>query len=255
MSTWGVVSVDQQADGAVDLSGVFIRSSLALPSASLINAYQPELDVCTFSNDILDSSDVTEIPDLGVVFTPEFVSAGEVIPFTGASGSYAELHRNVTPAQTIGGFTTPEFTAYIVPEGVTLTGPVPSDLSFSIPGDVFPAFANVAVPAVEALQVQSPANGEAVTPTTTFTWTAGSTTDAVIEISVTSFNAQTMSITSLDCQAVDDGSFSIPADVQVEMGAGFSAFGASMSRSAYSALEQGGAVLIVSNSSSGTTAF
>jgi hypothetical protein len=256
VSLWGTVSVDQDSGGSVDLSGAFIRGNLDLPSADIIEAYQPELDTCEFTADVLDATDpLDELPDLGIDFSVEFVSAGEVITFNSPAGTFAELQRETTPAQSIGGVSLPAFTVYSIPESTELTGQVPANLSFDIPGDVFPAFANVSVPAVAPLEVQSPAGTDAVTASTTFTWTAGSNPDAYIEISVSALDFATLAFSSLDCTATDDGSFTIPAAVQTQMGSEFSATGATLSRTALSVEQEGGALLFVDNMSSVTTGF
>lgn len=255
VNLWGTVSIEQDATSLVEISGTFIRSNQNLPSAALINAYRPELDTCELSNITIDVSDpIANIPDIDAEFVPEFVSAGEVITFTAAGSSFTELQREVTPAQTVQGISIPAFTVYGLPEGINLTGPVPADLTFSIPGDVFPTFDSVSVPAVETLQIQSP-GAEPITASTTFTWTASSNADTVINISASAIDTQTFEFSTLSCTAMDDGSFTIPAAVQTQMGAGFSALVGAISRTAFNAQQQGNALLLVSNSSVASTGF
>lgn len=260
----GSVSVTQDAASMLDIAGGFFRSDLNLPSAGVINAYRPELDTCTLSTLNLTDSTIG-LPGFDFELIPEFVSAGEVITFTAAGSSFTELQREITPAQTIEGFSVPAFILYALPEGTNLTGPVPSDLTFTVPGDVFPAFSSVSVPSVEALQVQSP-GAEPVTASTTFTWTAGSNADAFIEISASgttfdinaidpdtfdpeTFDPESLAISLLRCTVTDDGSFTIPSDVQAQMGSSFSSPFSSMSRTAFVAQQQGSSLLLVNSSS------
>lgn len=258
----GLVSVSQGSDSMVDISGVFVRSDLNLPSTDVINGYRPELDTCTLQTIDIGGSTIG-LPNID--FLPEFVSAGEVITFIAAGSSFTELQRSITPAQTVNGVSVPELIAYTLPEGTNLTGPVPSDLTLNVPGDVFPSFSAASVPSVEALQVQSP-GAEPVTASTTFIWTAGSNADAFIEISAfgTTFDPDTIdpetfdpetidpevfAIHFLNCTVTDDGSFTIPTDIQAQMGSAFSSPNNTMSRTAFETQQQGSAILNVSNSS------
>lgn len=261
---WGTITIEQLDDDSVELDGVFISTgSTAFPSATLLGAYQPSGDECVVSRTSIDDfGDPTDdIPDIGVTDF-QFVSAGQAIPFISSAGSFAELQAETTPAETVGGFTIPATVFYEIPETTVITGPVPTGLTANITGDVFPAFLNAPVPDVAQLQVQTPTDTDVITPDTVFTWTAGSNPNAYIDIStsITEFGADFTSFESVfvNCTVSDDGSFSFPSATQAEMGAGFSASSATISRSAFSASQSGSAILLIFNNSTvevGTPTF
>jgi len=68
------------------------------------------------------------------------ISAGEAIVISSAEGTFTTLVSQLTQQDEIG---YSEFT------GPT---PIPTDLTVDIPGDTFPAFANIAIPAVSAVE-------------------------------------------------------------------------------------------------------
>jgi hypothetical protein len=144
-----------------------------------------------------------------------------------------------------------------------VAGSIPSGLTFTIPGDDFPAFSDVAVPNAGGLVVDSPASGVPVTPDTTFTWDASSNPDTYIEISVestdiTNFDPITLSFTTVrvTCEVKDDGSFEFDQDTQNAMDNDFSSTGLfgqesfSISRTATNVVQENNAILII-NSTSG----
>ena len=233
----GLVSIDEDVSAnEVDATGSFIQYTSAIAGNLFEPVYTPQLDTCTVET--IDISDVnTDFPDIDVNVVPQLVSAGEVIPLTSAAGSYIQLTR-----ESAFGF------LFYSPEPETVPGPIPSQLTLDIPGDIFPAFANVSMPVVEPLTVTSPTQGQPITPTTNFSWTAGSNPNAYISISATAFNA-TGETTFVDCEAADDGEFSFPAQTQSEMGAAFTSITADYLREVLTFQQQGNALLVLTATS------
>jgi len=233
----GLVSVDEDvSDNEVDATGSFIQYTSGIAGNLFEPVYTPRLDVCTVQT--IDISDInTDFPDINVNVVPELVSAGEVVPLTSSAGSYIQLTR-----QSALGF------LFYGPEPESVPGPIPSQLTLDIPGDVFPAFVNVNMPVVQSLIVSSPTQGQPVTPSTVFSWTAGSNADAYISIAATTFNADGTT-TIVDCEAVDDGQFAFSAQTQSEMGASFTSITADFEREVLTLQQQGNALLVLTATS------
>lgn len=238
----GFVDIDDQSISATtDATAGFIRFDSALTAPTLQDSLEDELlDQCDISvSGILDGDDSLEDLDLGFPFTT--VSAGETISLSSAAGTYGELQRG-----TVFGFT-----AY--GSDVDLVYPAPSPLTINIPGDVFPAFSNVAVsapPPVSGFNVGAIDNFNAETE---FSWEAVNTGDTTISINFSQFNINTFQFVSVDCTVTDNGSFSFPASTVAELndnlGAGWSATGISVSRETLLVEQQGSAVLVVTRTS------
>ena len=233
----GFVSIDEDVSAnEVNATGSFIRYTSAIAGNLFEPVYTPQLDSCTVQT-IDASNSNTDFPDINANVVPEIVSAGEVIPLTSSAGSYIQLSR-----ESVFGF------LFYSPEPDTVPGPIPSQLTLDIPGDVFPAFANVNMPVVQPLITSSPTQGQPITPTTSFTWTAGSNSDAYIAISATTIDA-TGASTVVECEATDDGEFSFPAQTQTEMGASFTSTIADYVREVSTFQQQGNALLVLTATS------
>lgn len=86
-----------------------------------------------------------------------------------------------------------------------LAGQVPGGLTVTIPGAVFPAFENVALPAnVPTFSLQSPSDPTTISSETEFTWTTDTDTFVLF------FGSSTDAKTRFTCYAKDDGSFTFP---------------------------------------------
>lgn len=229
-------TVNMEVGNDVEFDATFFAFEQAIPLAEIEADLRGSLDTCTV--EVVDTSvpgDI-DIPDNfnGVGF--QTVSAGEVITISSPAGSYAELQR----ASAFG------FTFYQQDEGAVLTPPVPEGLTLNIPGDVFPAVSNLAYPTVQPLVITGPAAFEPITANTTFTWVAGSNPNAAVIISAFAGTS------SLDCIVADDGSFTIPAATQAQLGAGFSAFSFFMDRDVFDLVPVGNAYLILNASATGS---
>ena len=132
------------------------------------------------------------------------VSAGEVITLTSPAGSFGELVLDSSDPEDVFYEEASELPAGGIPAGTTV----------NIPGDTFPGIANVPVPAVPLLTDFLPANGTTLQGVE-FTWAGSGNTDT----NFINFGIQ-LQTTLISCFLVDDGSFTVPADILSEAGDG-----------------------------------
>jgi len=226
----GIVSFSQTGGqpASSGITSIFYKISGGFPFANASSELQPAEDTCTVST--ADSSDNDDIPGSD---STEFVSAGEVITVSSPAGFYAELVEHTESG----------FSVYL-PSVEELTTPFPADLTVDIPGNVFPAFANVAVPNVEPLVMtdSSEVNGS-------YNWVAGNNPDARVYILQVGFNSDSTDTIGVHCIAIDDGEFSIPASISSQLPADVSGTTTYIYRSATTFLQSGNAILLVTNSS------
>jgi len=210
----GIIDVDQLGfDGFVsniELSAGFISSSSLINPDFFTSQLKPSSDVCNVQQDVPVSGQ--NDPDFLGINNSDIrtISAGETITFTSPEGTYATLNREVALG----------FTGYSLELDGNNT--VPAGLTVDIPGDEFPAFSNVAVPAVASLTGLIISTGELVNSSSTITWDGTPDSGSTISISVYSeidfANILTSTRTEVECVVVDDGSFSFPAAIQAQMG-------------------------------------
>jgi len=88
---------------------------------------------------------------------------------------------------------------------------IPADLTLDIPGDTFPAFANVAVP--DSISIDDfDHSTDNITATSVFTWTPTGSANSFLYLDM-SFGS-----TLVECQVVDDGNFSLPEETVAQIG-------------------------------------
>ena len=200
-------------------------------------------DAAVFRNSVplaVDSCQLSVTPtiptNVGVIGFPEanfnFVSAGESFTLSGEAGTYATV-------------TLSDSRFDIAPF------PVPAALTLDIPGAQFPAFADVAVPTVVAVQNFQPGNNETVQADSVISWTPTGLEDHVINLEAFDIVASDK-VVDLRCLVADDGEFSLPADIvetlNGSLGAGFSLSGLQQDTRTDSLFISGDALLVVSNS-------
>lgn len=231
----GVVLISQEPDDPEDgtVIGTFFRTNLPLPAGQIASQFVPPLDTCQISRS--DDTD-TVVPGMGA---PDFdftlLNAGDVLVLSSPAGTWLTLPRS----EQFG------FIIYM-PENEGLPLPVPSNLVLDVPGADFPAFSNVAVPDV------TPLTGVVTDGSSTFRWNAGAGDPSVfVTIDVIDFTGGA-NFTSVNCFARDDGEFTLPADIQAELGADFSGF-PELDRVGANLVQQGNSLLFVSSTSSGTS--
>ncbi len=267
VNQYGLVNISNEE--FVQLEASFFSFGGMFDSAFVIEQFRPTPGSCTVDRFEIGG----EIPTIPAELnTPNFgpISAGEVLTVSSNGNTYTEL----AEVESFG------ITFYEM-QNEMLTIPAPPNLTISIPGDQFAAFTDVAIPPVIPLQVTSPSSDAlpgipgipdfsdipefaeigglagfdtglfTITPTTQFTWEAGTDPRAIIEISASSSNNSANELVTLDCTVLDNGSFTIPSDIQAEMGTSFSGVG-TISRDIITIFQNGNSVLaVVSSAESG----
>jgi len=251
----GVVSGNISFLGQVNLSqtgefgSALFRTTDQNPMAAQIQSnFVTNSDTCIFSSkDIIDS-----LPDNLDAFSFSPVSAGDVLTLTSPAGTFAELVKTEQAG----------FITYGVAGTGNLPSAVPVGTTVDIPGDVFPAFSNIAVPTVAAVTNVSLSTGTTLTANSTVTWDASSVagTNMMLTANYTvlpdftdpNFDLNNFSLVSntVNCTVADDGAFSFPADIVSQMGSDFKDENFNLSRNAYTFEQRGNALLYVSVSSS-----
>ena len=173
-----------------------------------------------------------EVGDLGLDLLANPISAGETITVSSAAGTYATIVAMTIPDLGIVYGTQDE-----------LATPLPQNLIIDIPGDEFPAFANVSVPNAPPLDI-SPGSDDTITADTEFQWTPSSVafSTVAIEATYTSANASV----DILCVARDDGSFSYPTDIRDMIGSAQASF-VILLRSTFDIVDSGDSRLIIVN--------
>jgi len=228
VNSLGLVRIDQVPGDSTGGSvfGSFFQSPTPLPADQLISNVIPTLDTCTvFRGTDIDPD--ADVPDIDIAS----LDAGEALVLSSPQGTWLTLLR-----QDLSGFT------LYRPADRTLPLPVPMDLVVDIPGAQYPAYPNVRIPNV------TPLTGVVATPgSNDFSWQAGNG-DPEIYIGISLFgSAADNTSVSVVCNVVDDGQFSLPADIQAQVGPGFVSF-TTLQRIGARAEQRGDSVLLVTHS-------
>lgn len=235
----GVVNVDEDTEvNEVEADAFFFRYGSAVNAAYFEVLASPVLDVCSVETiDLNFTPDDFHLPELASVVDAEEISAGSVLTLMSGAGSYFDLVRQEAFGVMVYS-ADPEF----------VSGSMPAQLTLSIPGDGFPQFSNVDMPVVSSLVVSAPSISSTITPSTDFSWVAGNNSGGYLSLSSASVNGDG-TLTTVDCDVRDDGSFSFPAQTQSNMGSTFMGFGADITREVVRIERQGDAVLMLVASS------
>jgi len=223
----GLVQIDQDSmdptGGTVFAN--FFQLQTQIPVSQFVSSVIPPLDTCTvFRNS--DQEPVASVPEF------DFVSldAGDALVLSSPQGTWLTLLR----MQQFG------FTLY-QPAVETLPLPVPVDLVLDIPGAQYPAYPGVRVPNV------MPLTGVLAQGASDFSWQAGSG-DPSVYIGIELFGlGSDNTFVSVSCTAADDGQFSIPADIQAQLGENFAPV-PRLRRVGSRAEQRGDSVLLVTHS-------
>jgi len=205
--------------------GTFLEGRSALASDLPEIFVDPNEDSCEVLSDFDDGS---------LENSSQTISAGEVLTLTSPAGTFAELVREISADEI----------SYSIAQG-SVESELPASLTLDIPGDAFPAFSNIAVPVVQALDVISPVIGQAINIGTAFSWVAGNNPNAYIEIEATgTINGESATVT---CNVQDDGSFTFPVQTANELGTNFSVEFFSITREVQTSVVNGNAIVIVNS--------
>jgi len=205
----GVIDIDIDRQEAL---GLFDQTATSFTASQIPEGVSTTMDTCQVISFDVDATD-----ELGPPLTPLEaslpeveeetlfpVNAGEVITLTSPAGSFGELVLDSS-----------EPDEFVYEEASDLpSGGIPAGTTINIPGSTFPGVANVPVPAVPLLTDFSPANGVTLQGVE-FTWTASNNTAT----NLINFGIQTQT-SLISCFLVDDGSFTVPADIINEAGDG-----------------------------------
>jgi len=228
-STTNLGVISMLVSEKVGLGGTFynIESSQSSQLIDILRtAYTPVQDTC-----VLDSMSIAggDFKGLGIGDEEEsilssflqqgnvdgsvkFVSAGDSIVFTSSAGTFREVAQQ----------TEEEVIFYARPRDVNFSDLPdeipPLSMTLDVPGDVFPAVSNQIFPVTAPIELTSPTPLDEVNPTTTFTWVPGTNPDAVVTIFASNYGIDLNPDIGVVCVATDDGSFTIPASTQAELG-------------------------------------
>lgn len=174
--------------------------------------------------------------DASVIGFPDttfnFVSAGESLTLTGDFGTYATI--DVTESRF-------EFAPH----------PVPVPLTVDIPGDEFPAFANIAIPDIVRVQNFEPFRSGVLEADTVISWTPTGIANHTINLIAVDFPAD-QTVVDLRCHVADDGEFVLPenivATLSASLGSDFAIENLEQNMRSDLLVVQGDALLVVSKS-------
>lgn len=181
----------------------------ALPKAS-------ELPVDPLAS-VFDTCFVSETPEASVVASRSFLTLPEIpglplspeLPFVPTLPLIEGLEPVDAGTELTLGFGSSVYTTLPrVDSAYTsqpLAGQIPGGLSVTIPGGIFPAFKDVALPeGVPTFSLQNPSDTTALSADTEFTWTADEGTFVLL------FGSSENGGTRFTCYAKDDGFFKFP---------------------------------------------
>jgi len=250
ISQLGSVSIfDADADNFLEMQAVFQE----YPEPFAASLFEGGLNAATVSDDTCRTF-VGQVED----FVPDeleaaaddatFISVGEVITLSGPSGSIGELQR-----ASIG-------SSFIIYNGEVQTTEITSSgLTLDLPGDEFPAFSSVSVPDVTPFSLTSELTtvgpfDTGVSIDSTFEWEPALNEESRITLSTDTtftsnlFDGERRAVIS--CILVDDGSFTLPADLQSQLiDFAFTELSFSIGREAIEVQQLGDAVLFVTRGS------
>ena len=138
---------------------------------------------------------------------PKALDAGERLTIRGGGHDLGAAERMVMDSGPI------KFINYIAADLPELNGDLLLDIPGATPG--FPAMTGVAFPTMPpAMDLQASTPLSAITKSTTFSWTAGSSGNLVI---LSGDGKAGEKDANFSCMAADDGRFAFPADTKAEM--------------------------------------
>jgi len=164
----------------------------------------------------------------------QVIGAGETIVFSSPAGTWLTIER-------MAGFSEVE---YLNDDALPAT--VPDELVVDIPGDDFPAFAQVRVPSVTAPDGVT-VDDDLTAPGSAIRWNAGDQEEIFLHVSLLSVDADGVA-TTVDCLTQDDGAFSLPDNTREALDPDF-AGEPTLTRLGIHALRQNDALLVVTHES------
>jgi hypothetical protein len=189
-------------DRKLGISAVFYEFTSTATQSDLVERLNaPKTEGCQ----IFRPSDELYVEATNPGISSPKVSAGEAITITSPAGTYTSLDRMIDGDSISYAPQTP------------LTGQLSAGLIADIPGDVFSAYSNVAIPDVAEFRLNSPSVDETFSTSTPITWDANSDSNSFIVINVAFTVVATGEWVMAVCSAIDDGAFSLPASAISEL--------------------------------------
>lgn len=229
----GLLELGPNSNQAGYSSAVFGQLQRTLTGEQLRNFYAPNTDSCRVT---LADQNTTEEPQLNVFGDRlPLVSAGDTVMLSSGAGTFATL------TSSPGG----DGPVYRTDVGSNVARP--NGLNVDIPGQVFPAYPGVRVTDAPGLQLVAPAAGQGVDAFSFFNWNRNDSRLSVVEISTVGIGANNQEIT-IECSMIDDGSFSFPESVRLQMGDNFNDSSTTYARIVYTFARNGDSLLVTANS-------
>lgn len=189
--------VESATPGSGDAFVGLVQYNNDFPASQFIDFYTTELDTCEIRDntepDGGDGGDEGGTP-------PPRISGGETVVINTPSGPWFSIER-----------TTDDDVSYSTNNG--LPGALPSGATLSIPGDAFPTVAAYPLVEPEPPVRLTPELDEPVSVDSEYTWMPGNPA-GFIQITLLEFasNGDFLGF-PVNCDVVDDGSFTLPANV------------------------------------------
>lgn len=231
----GLLKIEPNSTDADFSRALFGRLETSESAQALEDYYIPPTDSCQFSR--RENAFVNPPPEFRILDQlPIQISAGENVIVSSSAGTYATLNREIDDS------------GPIYKTNVQLIGSAPTGLTVDIPGDQFPAFSDIRIIDVPALQVTNPITGQNVTADTEFRWIPNNTGRSVFEINTSGPTGVNDEVIEVSCGVVDDGSFSFPESIRAEIGENYNDNWTSFLRIVYNVVQRDDAIVFTANS-------
>ena len=191
-------------DTTGDVTVELVRHEDSVDFDAHVESYERDLDVC-FIRDIDVDDGVEDGADGGQSGDGKRnVSGGDVLTLSSAGGTWLDVPFSIVNAAYEGDDVFP--------------GPMPADLSLSLPGAVFPAVDALALPVPSVPERLSPLVGEPITPASEYRWVSGDGAPGTsVRLSFRSYVDGDFRGFPISCRVVDDGEFALPEEVLAEV--------------------------------------
>lgn len=220
-------------------TGSFARFGEPVNAAAAAQSIVPAQETCDIqTTEVLGVENFNTSLSAAFDVPVELVSAGDNLVVSSPGGTFLTVSR--------GSIFSGE-ADYRLPEDSVVPTPVPNSLTVDIPGDVFPAFANVPIPDALPLTGLVVSGNGFITPETRYSWEPNGDTNSHVLVNVFALDLETFEFTDIVCAAQDDGDFTLPAATRAELGNDFRATELLISRQAVSYYRNGDALVVVTN--------
>lgn len=192
----GIFTLDEFDGGAFGsnflIAGFYDLAGDISPLLPLLET--PTSDRCVINGELTaEEQEGNELFNAGVL-----VSAGDALVLSSPLGTFATMEKRTDEGD-------------IFYTSSDMLDNIPTEMTLDIPGDDFPAFANIAIP--ESVSIDDFAfAADVVTESSEYTWTSTGAADTTVLLDIM------FGSTLIECQVIDDGSFSLPAETVAQTG-------------------------------------